>query len=1005
MPFEPIDTDLLNERPVTPQPLSREIPTSEVIGGFLDAENIVPNIAESFAYGNAFTDDVNYNAYEDMAGYEGYADELGNAGSYAEMTHRKQRIDERNEDMQNFADADGMQKFLAVGALIASDPTTLIPVGGAAYKTYRVGGRILEGGVKTAGIAAAVETGREALLDYNQDTRTLEDNLWNIGAATVVGGLLGGAAAGMKKADIDSIIQRYGDEMVTPEVRQAQTLGAGNSSVGAAQVATTMQQEEIKGLKNTKRLFNRIPSFLKNPVWEGATSNSKVMRDLTEKMSDLSLVKNKNTEGIASEQSVELGIKMYDTLRVPFYRDYNDAWKSYKTRAKAGLPIGETKLTRREFDEEIGKAMRRKDQSDIPEVAAAAQSARAHVFDPVLKRAEEAGIFKNVDEIDIKTADSWMKRVYDVEKIQGNRIEFKRRVLDWLRRERDMAEEGSLRQSRMDVELNSLAEEIIDRITNVTRGRIPYDHQIGKKGSFEREAGARGSAKQRVFAIPDEEIEDFLVSDVNVIMESHLRTMAPDNELMVKFGTLDFDVIKDKVRDDYDIIRNHNEKRTDITDKKRAKRSTAIEEELSEDIKNLEGMWQKLRGTYAQPDDYTAPAHVLERTGLAWNFVRLLGDVVASSVPDMGRQVMVHGFNRSYGALFKSVMQDVQGLKMAANEMAEIGVALDITNSMTALRRANMDEYVPTTSKIDSVSQGVAQTVATATGINHWNAMQKTFAGVMSQNRMLEAIETLGKGGDIPAKELENLASHGIDKAMAKRIAGQFAEKGETRKVLRIANAREWGDTEAKNIFQAAVRKQVDEIIVTPGLDRPLWLSRAGWRTIGQFKSFSFASSQRVMMAGLQQADANAMAGLTASTFLGSMVYAYKTKMRGKEPSDDPRVWITEGIDRSGVAGWFFDVNNMVEKATRGTVGINALTGGPPMSRYASRNVTGALLGPGFGAAQDVFQIVGGAFGGDFSASDTHAARRLMPGQNIPYLRGMFDKVEDGANSALGISK
>jgi hypothetical protein len=199
MPFEPIDTDLLNERPVTPQPLSREIPTSEVIGGFLDAENIVPNIAESFAYGNAFTDDVNYNAYEDMAGYEGYADELGNAGSYAEMTHRKQRIDERNEDMQNFADADGMQKFLAVGALIASDPTTLIPVGGAAYKTYRVGGRILEGGVKTAGIAAAVETGREALLDYNQDTRTLEDNLWNIGAATVVGGLLGGAAAGYRQ--------------------------------------------------------------------------------------------------------------------------------------------------------------------------------------------------------------------------------------------------------------------------------------------------------------------------------------------------------------------------------------------------------------------------------------------------------------------------------------------------------------------------------------------------------------------------------------------------------------------------------------------------------------------------------------------------------------------------------------------------------------------------------------------------------------------------------------
>lgn len=1003
MPFEPIAPENFDERPITPLTVDRELPTSQVVKDFFFQEHLITNAADMIVknFWSDYEDDPDYDPFSDMSGYEGYADELDDVSSYMEMVRRKSEIDRRNEAMQNFAEADGMQKFLSVGALIATDPTTLIPAGGSAYRTYRVGGRILEGGAKTAGIAAATEVGREALLQYNQDTRTTEEGLFNVGAATVVGGVLGGAAAGLSRGQVDDLVKRYSDDMVTPEANS----NAGLSSAGAAQVGTTLEQEEIKGLNKTKAVFNKIPSFLKNPVWEGATSNSKATRTITEQLSDLSLVKNKNTSGIASEQSVELGIKMYDTLRVPFYKDYKASWKAYKQRVKKGLPAGEHKLTRTEFDEEIGKAMRRGDSHQVPEVSQAAQSARRHVFDPVLKRAEEVGIFKNVDEIDVKTADTWLKRVYDVDKIQANRLEFKQRVLTWLKKQREQADEGTIRADRMDAELDNLSEEIIDRITNVTQGRIPYDHQIGSGSSFKREAGVRGSAKQRVFAIPDEDIEDFLVSDINAVMDSHLRTMAPDNELMGKFGHLDFDQIKKTIQDDYNRLRAKIEKDTSLDDAGKAKNLERLEKELKQDIRNTRAMWEKLRGMYAQPDDFSASAHVLERTGMAWNFVRLLGDVAASSVPDMGRHVMVHGISRSYGDLFRSLATDIRGLKLAAGEMEELGLTLDLTNSMTALRRANMDEYTPASSKIDAATQKVSTGVATLTGINHWNAAQKTFAGVMTQNRMLKAIVDLGSGKKIGKKELENLASHGIDSAMAKRIAAQFAAKGEKRRVLRIANARNWDDTAAKQTFRAAVRKQVDEIIITPGLDRPLWLSRPGWRMLGQFKSFSFSSMQRVTMAGIQQADANVMSGVMLSTFLGSLVYAYKTKMRGKEPSDDPRVWIAEGVDRSGIAGWFFDVNNMVEKATRGRIGVNSLVGGPPMSRYASRNVTGALLGPSFGAAQDVFQITGAAASGEFTKSDTHAARRLLPGQNIPYLRGLFDATEEGFNSSMGIKK
>ena len=85
-------------------------------------------------------------------------------------------------------------------------------------------------------------------------------------------------------------------------------------------------------------------------------------------------------------------------------------------------------------------------------------------------------------------------------------------------------------------------------------------------------------------------------------------------------------------------------------------------------------------------------------------------------------------------------------------------------------------------------------------------------------------------------------------------------------------------------------------------------------------------------------------------------------------------------------------------------MGVNALIGGPPMSRYAARSVTSSFLGPTFGLANSMFSVVGGITSGEFDETDTRALRRILPLQNVPYLRGMFDSVEQGVNSAMGLS-
>jgi hypothetical protein len=135
---------------------------------------------------------------------------------------------------------------------------------------------------------------------------------------------------------------------------------------------------------------------------------------------------------------------------------------------------------------------------------------------------------------------------------------------------------------------------------------------------------------------------------------------------------------------------------------------------------------------------------------------------------------------------------------------------------------------------------------------------------------------------------------------------------------------------------------------------------------------------------------------------LGAMTYMAKQLSAGKDLSDNPAVWATNAFDWSGLAGWMMDVNNVAEKASRGRVGLSGVTG-EQMSRYQSRNVVGAFLGPTPDAISDIFQVSGSIFAGDTSKSDLHKVRGLMPFQNLFYIRGLLNQVEDATGDIIGL--
>jgi hypothetical protein len=151
----------------------------------------------------------------------------------------------------------------------------------------------------------------------------------------------------------------------------------------------------------------------------------------------------------------------------------------------------------------------------------------------------------------------------------------------------------------------------------------------------------------------------------------------------------------------------------------------------------------------------------------------------------------------------------------------------------------------------------------------------------------------------------------------------------------------------------------------------------------------------------MQMPDAQVLSGAMAGITLGMMVYAIRRKMNDQPLSDNPLVWIKEGVDRSGLTGFFFDINNMTERMTGGQLGINALIGGPISSRYASLNAGGTLMGPTAGQLQNIGQVLAAAGTLDFDPTDTKAMRRLIPYQNVFYVEKLFDLFQAGLENTL----
>lgn len=549
-------------------------------------------------------------------------------------------------------------------------------------------------------------------------------------------------------------------------------------------------------------------------------------------------------------------------------------------------------------------------------------------------------------------------------------VRFDRRRQAALKRMEPMARE----------EADAAADDIINKIIGSPGGIVSSD--LIPDGLVSR----AGFTKKRTLNIPDHRIKDYLESDVNYVMENYIRQVAPEIELTSKFGSVDMKAQFQALDEDYAAL---------ISNAKTAKERAKLEKRRVSDIRNLVAMRDRLRGTYKAPSDPNSFFIRAGRVARDLNFVRLLGGMTLSSLPDLVRPIMQHGLRSALKPLGK-MMTDINAMKIAKADLREMGIGLDTVLSSRTKVMADLNDPVNRRSALENGLKLLSQKFGNFTLMNQWTDYMKMWSGTVTQSKILRAAQDVANGKTLSKKELTKLAHIGIDESMLGRIHQQFAKHGENIDGLHIGNSSMWDDRVVREAFNGAILKDVRTTVTTPGIgDTPLFMSSEVGKIVMQFKTFFFAAHNRSLVSGIQAGDLSFYYGALLQISLGSLVYILKAKLAGRDIDTSPANLIKEGIDWSGIMGWLNEPNNMIENLSGGTYGMSALFGGPPSSRYQSRNSIGALLGPTFDMGGDIKNIVSGVLNGEFDENRARSIRRLFPLQNLPYIAPLLNQVED----------
>lgn len=654
-----------------------------------------------------------------------------------------------------------------------------------------------------------------------------------------------------------------------------------------------------------------------------------------------------------------------------------EAWMANTLKATS-------KMTKDQFLDEVGLAMIHGDAHAIPEVAQAAQTLRNRIFSKAFDEAKALGMFDNIDEVP-KNAKSYFTRVFNRRKITAHLDDGTENdivpVLQKAFTESQMQKAAEAKKAGEPFDVMTEAEiksKVLDAVGNII-GLAEGEHSI--------HAALSSPTRARVLDVADEALAPWLEHNAATVTEAYFHSLIPDMELIKHFGSVDladrFTRIKEETLDRISKASGQRER-------------TRLQQEHDARVADLAAVLQRIRGRYGVPRNPDSIWVRAGRTSKVVSYTGLLGGMLISAMPDIGSLIARNGFMRTFGDTLGDLATSPRRILKAKEDILDFGAAAEwVLDSRTAALSEITGPYRGGT-VFERGLTAASRSFSRVTFMAPWNVLWKSIGGGIAMSRMLKAADAVSRG-TASKKQMTQLAEAGIDKTLAVKIAKQAEMHGDKDGRLWFANASAWKDRNAFEAFRAAMSREMDLMVITPGQDKPLFMSTPIGSMLLQFKSFAVSANHRIMLAGIQRADQDVLIGALIAVALGGMVSDLKAWNGGYESKKGVNFYL-DAMDRSGLLGWLFEANAVAEL---GGVGLKSLTG-QRLSRFQSRSGLLGLLGPSVDMAANLANLSQAVVSGDLRQSDIHKVMKMVPFNNVFYLARLFDQMEEGVVSLTG---
>jgi hypothetical protein len=328
---------------------------------------------------------------------------------------------------------------------------------------------------------------------------------------------------------------------------------------------------------------------------------------------------------------------------------------------------------------------------------------------------------------------------------------------------------------------------------------------------------------------------------------------------------------------------------------------------------------------------------------------------------------------------------------MLDREAKQAGIAVDAALGLRANAFSDVGDLFGSRFAMERALNSSTGVFFLINGLNYWNQAMKEFTSNIVALRMTSAI--MQDYQRLNRLDRQKLLANGIDGNEAFQMQQLIRRHGQQVDGEWLPNTALWENQKLARKFRNALNQSVERTIITPGAgDRALWTSTEYGSLITQFKGYGQGATVRLLTSGLQERDAAFWQGAFLLVGMASLVNELKKKQYGIDKEQSYSELLADAVDRSGVLGWFTDVNNSIEKISDYKFGLR-----PMMGRNESYLPFGAKMGAIFGPAASNISTAGGVatdiLTGEADDSTLRSLRFITPTGNLPYLDPIWDNI------------